>query len=280
MPIAFWSWQLVAALILNTFIQCLLIGAYAARMAGVLSGRVATSISLFNLFVTVSRMAALIYSPMLGSLSDHAAATAHVNRSLALANFEWQLRAVVFAGTIGAAVGVALLPAFVDLFLRGIASFERTRSVPKALLRLLAPRTVGSVFRAFRLPSHFSLRRFSLRTIPKDLLIFNVLVTAVYAIGTVAATYASVLNPGASRTALLSTGLVMGIATISYTLVVDPGSAYIVDQAVKGERSIAEVKSLVVWLSVTAITGMLLSQLLIVPAAEVVSAIARLVTGR
>lgn len=279
-PVAFWSWQLVLALILNVFIQCFLIGAYAARLAGVLTGRVATSISLFNLFVVTTRMATLIYSPMLGSLSDHAAAAARIYSRTATTTFEWQLRTIVFAGALGAILGVILLPTFVDLFMRGIAAFERTRSIPKALLRLLRPQTSASILRSLRMPSSFSLRQFSLRAVPKDLLLFNILVTAVYAIAVVAAAYASVINPGASRTALLSTGLVTGIATISYALIVDPGSAYIVDQAVKGERTVHEVKSLVAYLSLTTIAGMLVSQLFLVPAADIIAAIARLLTGR
>ena len=47
--------------------------------------------------------------------------------------------------------------------------------------------------------------------------------------------------------------------TIAFTLVVDPTSAYITDQAVRGERSMAEVKSMIFYLALTAIIGTLLS---------------------
>lgn len=279
----FWSWQLILAMLLNCFISCILIGAYAARLAGAQSGRVATAISLFNLFVTVSRMATLIYTPMLGALSDRAAVYESTDQALqaaAVTTFQWQLRGIVLAGTLGAAIGTALLPAFRMLFLRGIAAFERTRSLPKALVRLLAPRSSISVLRSVRLPSIASLGRFSLHHIPKDLLAFNIVVTGVYAIGVVAAAYASVINPEAARTALLSSGLINGIATISYTLIVDPGSALITDEAAKGERPIEEVKSLVAYLALTTIVGMLLSQLVLVPAAIVIAAGAHFITGR
>ncbi|HMD02853.1 MAG TPA: DUF2837 family protein, partial [Candidatus Baltobacteraceae bacterium] len=68
----FWSVQLVLAMVLNGFLQAVQVGAYAARVAGVMSGRVGTSISLFNLFVTASRFANMFYAPMLGTLSDRA----------------------------------------------------------------------------------------------------------------------------------------------------------------------------------------------------------------
>ena len=68
----FWTWQLVVALAVNVVVQAIQIGAYAARLAGVRTGRIATSISLFNLFVTASRLATLVYTLMLGPLSDTA----------------------------------------------------------------------------------------------------------------------------------------------------------------------------------------------------------------
>jgi hypothetical protein len=102
-------------------------------------------------------------------------------------------------------------------------------------------------------------------------------VTGIYAIGVVAATYASVIDPADARTAVLLSGIINGIATIAFTLIVDPTSAYITDQAVKGERTLGEVKSLVFYLALTAIVGTLLSQLILYPAAVVIAFVAHLV---
>jgi hypothetical protein len=265
----FWSSQLVLALALNLIVQTIQIGAYAARLAGVLSSRIATSISLFNLFVLVSRLANLAYAPMLGTISDR---TAHAARDPALAaaaihQFELQIRLIVLAGTVGTALGALLLPTFLLLFMRGIAAFERLGSVPRAMLRLLDPRVILAVLRSPRIPTLASLGRFSPRHIPAELLIGNVIVTGIYAIGVVASVYASILRPEVARTAVLLSGVVNGIATIAFSLIVDPTSAYITDQAVKGERPLIEVKSMVFYLSLTAIAGTLLSQLILYPAA-------------
>jgi hypothetical protein len=268
--IDFWSWQLVGAMALNAVVQCIQIGAYAARLAGVKSGRIATSISLFNLFVTASRLANLFYAPMLGQISDRAAATG------ALHAFEWQARAIVLAGTVGTALGALALPAFLMLFLRGIASFERTNSVPRTLLRAVSLRTLVSLAESLRLPPPSHLSRFSIRHVPINLLVFNTIVTGIYAIGVVAAVYASVIDPAGARTAVLLSGIINGIATISFTLIVDPTSAYITDQAAKGERPVEDVKSMVFYLSLTAILGTLLSQFILVPAAYVIAFAAHL----
>lgn len=278
----FWSWQLVGALLLNLLVQCIQIGAYAARLSGVLTGRIATSISLFNLFVTASRLANLFYAPMLGEISDRASALARnpVLAAAAIERFQWQVRAIVLAGTVGTALGGLLLPGFIMLFVRGIASFERTNSIPRSLLRALSGRTILGFYSSLRVPRPATLGRFSIRHVPTNLLVFNTIVTGIYAIGVVAAVYASVIDPAAARTSVLLSGIVNGIATISFTLVVDPTSAYITDQAVRGERPVEDVKSMVFFLALTAILGTLLSQLILIPAADVIAAAAHLFNSR
>jgi Alternate to MurJ len=276
----FWSPQLVLAMGLNAFLQAVQIGAYGARVAGVQTGRVGTSISLFNLFVTVSRFANMFYAPMLGSISDMAGRA--IARQPGLLPFEsgqyeWQMRAIVFAGTAGTIVGSFLLPTFIHLFVRGVAAFERRGSIPHALLRLSDWRVLLGVVRTLRVPPLDFHQRFSLRAVPVKLLVGNVIVTGIYAIGVVASYYASILRPEVARTALSASGLVNGIATISFALIVDPTSAYMVDQAVKGERSIRDVKSMVFYLALTAVLGTLLSQLILYPAAVFIGDAAKLV---
>jgi hypothetical protein len=267
---AFWSWQLALAMALNAFLQCVQIGAYAARIAGVQTGRVGTSISLFNLFVTASRFANMFYAPILGSIGDQAAKMLEHNpglTNLEIAQFGWQMRTIVFAGSFGTIVGALLLPAFVYLFVRGVASFERSGSIPRALLRFFDPRVWLDVIRQVRFPSPALLGQFSLAHLPMKLLVGNVVVTGIYAIGVVASYYASLIQPEVARTALSASGLVNGIATISFALIVDPTSAFLVDQAAKGERPVEHIRSMVFYLALTAIVGTLLSQLILYPAA-------------
>ena len=134
-----------------------------------------------------------------------------------------------------------------------------------------------ALIRSVRLPSPASLGRFRLRDVPGKLLIGNVVVTGIYAIGVVAANFGSVLDPADARTAISLSGIVNGVATVSFTLIVDPTSAYMTDQAVKGERSLREVKSMVFYLAATAVVGTLLSQLILYPAAHVVALVAHFV---
>ena len=278
-PAVFWSTQLVFAIVLNVFLNAVLIGAYAARLAGVMTGRVGTSISLFNLFVTFSRFANMFYAPMLGTISDRASTVAGCIPASAADTthlFEMQMRAIILSGTLGNLVGALLLPTFAYVFVRGVGAFERRGSIPRSLARLADPRVIVDILQTVRLPSLDIFRRFRLRDVPTKLLVGNMLVTGIYAVGVVAAYLASVIRPDVARTALSASGLVNGIATIAFALVVDPTSAYIVDQAAKGERTLHDVKTMVVYLGLTAVVGTLASQLILVPAALFIGGAAHL----
>lgn len=271
-----WVTNLFVAAGLNLVTQAIQIGAYAARVAGVTTGRIATAISLFSLVVTASRLANLVVTPALGGLADHPANVASAAHQaqvgpVALHVFDIQMRIIVGAGTIGIVLGGLLMPAFIALFVRGVRAFERSGSIPSAMTRLLDPRVQLALIREVKLPSWSEARRLPFRAIPRKLIIGNTVIMTVYAIGVVAAYYASVLNLDARGTAIGLSGLVNGIGTIAFSLFVDPTSAYIVDQTVRGERPVDDVRAMIVILVVTAFIGTLLAQLILFPAAEYIA---------
>lgn len=276
-----WSGKLAGAMLITFIVQGVTIGAYAARLAGVQTKRIATSISLFNLFVTTGRLANLFMGFFVGPLSDETGnAVGRFGSQPAIVaswqhNFELQLRLIVLAGTLGMAVFALFLPMFTYLFRRGVHSFEARGSVPHALARLLSSRVLADVIRSERLPSLAQLRSFDWRGLPKRLLIFNTVVMCVYSIGVQSSFLASVLDVNVARTAITLSGIVNGVGTIAFTLFVDPTSAIITDQAIHGKRSVQEVRSMVFYLSLTAIIGALLSQAILYPAAVIIEVVAR-----
>lgn len=276
-----WSGKLLGAMAITFIVQGVTIGAYAARLAGVQTKRIATSISLFNLFVTAGRLANLFVIFFLGPLSDqagNAVAKLQGDPTAAAAwqqTFEIQLRLIVLAGTAGMIVFALFLPMFTYLFRRGVHSFEARGSVPHSLLRLFSPAVIRDVLRSERLPSIAELRTFNWRVLPKRLLIFNTVVMCVYAIGVQSSYLASVLDVAVARTSIGLSGVVNGIGTIAFTLFVDPTSAIITDQAIHGKRTVEEVRSMVFYLTLTAIVGSLLSQAILYPAAVVIEVVAR-----
>ncbi len=268
-------------MLITFVVQGVQIGAYAARLAGVQTKRIATSISLFNLLMTTGRLANMFVVFFVGPLSDQ---TGNAVRDLQMQptlaslwqyNFSVQLRLIVFAGTIGMVFFALLLPMFTYLFRRGVRSFESRGSVPHSLARLVSPAVLLDVLRAQRLPSLAEVRSYNWRSVPMRLLIFNTIVMCVYAIGVQASYLASVLDVNVARTASNLSGVINGIGTIAFTLFVDPTSAMITDQAIHGKRPIEEVRAMVFYLSLTAIVGTLLSQVVFYPAAVIIEVVAR-----
>ncbi len=268
--------ELVIAMVLNCTTQAIQIGAYAARYAGVTTGRIATAISLFSLFVTASRLASLFLTPSLGVLADRTARYAFALHAATVppalaARFDVQMRLIVASGSVGIAIGALLMPLFLVLFTRGIRSFERRGSIPHGLARLLDPRVVIDLIRSTQFPPPSALLTFPLSAVPRKLLIANTVLMGVYAIGVVAAYYASILVLDSRTTATGLSGLVNGVGTVAFSVFVDPTSAYIVDQTVRGERPRTDVQSMIFWLIVTAFVGTVLAQLILVPAAEYIA---------
>lgn len=280
-----WSWQLVGAMAITFIVQGITIGAYAARLAGVQTKRIATSISLFNLFSTSSRLANLFSVVLIAPLSDRAGNAVALLRPhdpatavLFQANYGWELRFMILGGTLGMMTFAAFLPMFTYMFRRGIDSFERRTSILAALRQLLRPDVVLDILRSNRWPSWREVRSFSMHGLPKRLFIFNILVTGVYAIGVQASYLASVIDIDAARTAVSLSGVINGIGTIAFTLFVDPTAALITDQAIKGERTVEEVRSMVFFLSLTAIAGTIVSQIFLGPAAGIIVFVAHFFT--
>jgi hypothetical protein len=259
---------LVLAAILYFFGQSLQMGTGAARLAGVRSKRVATGLTLFNLFATTSRMINLLYAPLMGALIDISRHEGNV------AGFERDLRVIIGAATLGTILGGALTPTFAILLQRGIASFERSGTLVGSLARLARPVTFASALAQFR-PPRASMLRFSPASLPKAFLFWNVIVMAFWVAGPLSAFDAGVIDARVTGTALLLSGLITGVATITLTLVVDPTAAVITDQAALGMRPESDIKAMLLYLILGAVAGTLLAQVVLWPAAHVIVTVAR-----
>jgi len=244
------------------------------RLAGIRTRQIATSLSFVNASLLVSRMSNMLQAPFLGGMVDTAILVGAVG--LLAGNF----RIIIFAAFIGNLVALILAPTSVNIFTKAIKRFEKNPSVPKLLLSLFIPRNFIAFLRAFKLPRLGSFRGLSLKGIPKTFLVLNVFVASIYAIGVLASLMAGALIPEYRVTAVQLSAIVNGIATILFTLMVDPGAAHITDQAAQGKRPAKDVRTVVFYLLAGRIVGTLvLSQLLFLPAAEYIKTVTLVVKG-
>jgi len=244
------------------------------RLAGVRTKQIASSLTFVNATLLISRMSNMIQAPLLGGMVDTAILR---NTPHAL---ESQFRLVIFAAFIGNLIGAVLVPYFVFLFTKAINKFERMGSLPRVALSAFKPRNFFLIVRNFRLPSINSFKGISLTGIPKTFLVLNVLMVSIYAIGVLSSLFAGALIPEYRVTATQLSGIVNGIATILFTLLIDPTCAWITDQAVRGKRKESDVKTMVFYIVLGRVVGTLfISQLIFLPAADYIKYVTILVKG-
>ncbi|MEG0773806.1 lipid II flippase Amj family protein [Clostridium sp.] len=237
--------------------------AYAVRLNSVKSGNFALSMSLFNLIVLVARTANMFQAPLIGLMID---------KSIKLAYDPIvEIRYIIFATTIGTVLGIVLIPTFLTIFSKAVTKLEETGSVPSLVVQSLSLANIKRVAKSTVSPSRSMIRNLRYKNIPKRLLVLNILITGIYAIGVLAAYYGSTFNPDNRVAISSSSGMINGIASILLTMFIDPKAALITDEATRGKREYEDVKTLVIMLIGTKLVGTLLGQLLLIPAAKVIT---------
>jgi hypothetical protein len=254
---------------INTF-------AYAVRLAGVRTKRLALALSLFNVIFLLSSTANTIQGPLLTKYVEHqtlslAKGTPEYNQ--ALENISDVIRMVLLSGTVGTLIGAFLIPSYVRIFTKGILIFERVKSIPKLVRVVLSPNKLKAILKEVHLPSISSLDLPKYSGIPKRLVVLNIVITGIFTTGVLSAVYAGQFADY-SNTAILLSSIINGVAMILLATIVDPTVAMVVDQTINGERSEKDVKKLVRYLAFSRVLGTLFAQVLFVPAAHIIAYIA------
>ncbi|HHV62964.1 MAG TPA: DUF2837 family protein [Firmicutes bacterium] len=239
---------------------------YSVRLGGIRTRQLALALSLFNSIALISRTANMLQAPLVGRLVG---ANLSPERHAALAG---SMRMVIASATAGTLLGIILIPTFLSLFIKAIKALARRGSIPAFLFECMAPAKLKSVPGSIRLPDRRILSRLKPEAIPIQLILLNVIITAIYTTGVLSAAYAAaIVPPSKSIAASLSSGLVNGIATVLFTILVDPKSAVITDQAMRGEIDISVADTLVAYLIGSKLAGTLLAQLIFIPATWVIA---------
>lgn len=237
--------------------------AYCMRLAGVRTKKIAIAMAFVTSTLLVSRLSNMFQAPLLGAMVDGAILAGSQS---ALLHLELRFRFVIFAAFLGASIGAFLTPTMVFLFQKAIKRFQQSGSIPRVALSVLYPKNFIQILKSFRVPRFSSLKTISIKSIPKQFLIFNVVVTSIYVIGVLCSLLAGAYLPEFRSTAIQLSGIVNGIATVLFTIFVDPPGAKITDEAVNGDRSELDVRSVVFFLQCGKMLGtLIIAQLLLRP---------------
>lgn len=246
--------------------------AYAARIAGVRTRRIAVSFALFNVLVLLSRISNSFLAPFLAKRIENALAAGTGDHLLG------DFRVVLFSATLATILGTLMIPTAQRWFCSAIAHFQEHRSMPKLVMHAFAKGGLGYIRRTSTVPklAHVSDLR-KPRGVSLRIIVLNVLAQALLTVGVVASLYAGYLYPEYRVTASQLSAVVNGFATILLFVVIDPQLSVMTDDVVAGEISEPVFRRTIVWLSLSRIAGTVLAQALFVPAAALVVFVAGII---
>lgn len=263
--------QLLAICLLTVAINLIGTLAYAARIAGVRTRRIAMSFALFNILVLVSRTANGFLGPFLAK---------RIEVRLAVGGGEALLgdfRMVLLSASLAVAFGILLVPTAQRLFVAAIGHFQRNRSTLRLLLSSATPTGLRTMREAITIPSGHARDLVRDRGVGWGVLLANCLAQALLTVGVLASLYAGYLDPDFRVTASQLSAVVNGFATILLFALIDPQLSVLTDDVAEGRVPEAQFRRAVVWISFSRLAGTLLAQALFLPAAIAIAWIARLV---
>lgn len=263
--------RLVIIMILVAFINTVDTLAYGARLAGVRTRSPSLAMSLYNIVALASRTANLIQLPLVASIVDQSLQSGEGDTLLT------SFRLLLLSNSAGVLLGILFLPLAVRAFTWGIVRMEKVHSVPLVIIGSLKAENIRKAGQV-PFPGVRHLKGVSWRNLPSSFFISNPVLTAFYSVGVLASIYAGYLIPEFRLTASQLSGIVNGVATILLVIIVDPVSALLLDDALKGKRSENELKGAIILLTAGKFTGTLLAQFLLIPAARLIVAITQLIT--
>lgn len=263
--------QLLVICILTFVIHLIGTLAYAVRIAGVRTRRIAVSFALFNILILVSRTSNTFQGPFLAKRIED-----NINHGVShglLADFRWLL----LSASLATVVGAILIPTFQRAFSRAVQHFHVHRSVPRLLLHGFFKGGLSQLKDLVSLPAVENVTRITEhRSVSPRIVILNVVAVALWTVGVFAALYAGYLDPELRVTASQLSSVINGAATIMMFVFIDPQMSIMTDDVVEGKVSEPQFRRAVVWLVGSRFVGTIAAQLALVPAAALVAAVARM----
>jgi len=264
--------QLLVICLLTAGINLIGTLAYAARIAGVRTRRIAMSFALFNILVLVSRTSNSFLGPFLAKRIENR--IAHGGGAALLGDF----RMVLLSATAAVAIGILLVPTGQRIFARAIGHFQEHRSTARLLLRSVSPAGLRTLRDAIALPHMEQLRELSRpRGVGWGVLLANCLAQALITVGVIASLYAGYLNPDFRVTASQLSAVINGFATILLFALIDPQLSVMTDDVIDGRVTEPMFRRTIMWISFSRLFGTLLAQAIFLPAAQMIAWVANYV---
>ena len=236
--------------------------AYAVRIAGVRTGRIAVSFTFANLLLLVARTSNTFQAPLLAK---------HVEQKILtgdLANIETLLRWLILSASLATFVAILLIPTSQRISSSAIHALGSYRSVPRLLVKMFSRAGLSELRSSITIPSWGNFAHLSLKRAPYRI--------ALLTVGVFASLYAGCLRPDLRVTANNLSAVVNGISTVLLFIFIDPYLSLLTDDAVSQRSTEAEFRRVIVLFGVSRLAGTMFAQVALIPGAKVIAFVARI----
>ncbi len=252
--------QIILVLMLTFIINLISTLSYSVRIVGIRTRKIAISFALFNIMVLISRTSNSFQAPLLAKWIEK-----NINLGIDPGTFEFQL--ILLATTLATLIGSLLIPTFQRLFTKAVMRFSEEKSVPKLMLHAFSPAGIRQIIADVKLPAkgNFRVTTKKVPSFPIKLFIFNILASAILAVGVLSSLYAGFINPDLRTTSSTLSSIVNGMATILMFMFIDPHLSALTDDVIEGKYSDIDFRKVVRLMVLSRFIGTVLAQLLLVP---------------
>jgi hypothetical protein len=260
--------QIVIVLLLNFIITLIGTLAYAVRLVGVKTGRVAISFALFNILALASRTANTLQVPLL---------TKYVEKNPFSESLIGLFNLIILTALIASIIGAFMIPFFQKLFYKAVEAFSIKRSVYKLVLHSFSKSGVKYIKESMRIPSRLNFGVFNLRKLPFKLMFLNTISVALLTVGALAPIYAGSLEPDLRATCITLSAILNGFAVIMMAVFIDPHLSIMTDDVIDGKCSMDDFNNCVAGMVITKVLGTAFSFAVLVPSAYLIVEVAKFI---
>lgn len=260
--------QIGIVLLLNFIITLIGTLAYAVRLVGVKTGRVAVSFALFNILALVSRTANTLQVPLL---------TKYVERNPYPEQLTGLFNMIILTALLASIVGAFMIPFFQRIFHKAVEAFSVNRSVSKLVLHSFSKSGVKYIKESIRIPSKLNFGVFNLRKLPFKIMFLNTISVTLLTVGALAPIYAGSLEPDLRATCITLSAILNGFAVIVMAVFIDPHLSIMTDDVIDRKCTMSEFNNCVAGMVITKILGTALAFAVLVPSAYLIVMVARFI---
>jgi len=259
------SYYVIFVFLFTIIIHCVATLAYAVKLVGIKTGKIAVSFALFNILVLASRTANSLQAPLLAKKIENDILSGNIIN--AGGNFHF----FILAASIGTILGASLIPTFHRLFSKFVSRFDMERSIPRILIHGFSKAGIRQIKKNLTIPSAQVLDHIKdYKHLPKKLIILNMLAVSLLTVGVFSALYAAYFNPQLRVTSSSLAPILNGIATILLVVFIDPYFSLLTDDVLDGKKSIHFFYKFLIAMVISRFIGTILAQALLFPATRLI----------